>query len=350
MPTVADIANVLAEWAPPALAWEKDNIGLLVGSAAAEVHGIAVTLDVTLDVVDEARRRNADLIVTHHPLMFHPVRTVRTDSGEGAVIAELIRQGISLLAVHTNADATEGGVNAALAGRLALTNVRPLQPAEGMWQRIEALVELPREQRAGIVRSLQASGVHACRESGDSERGVIVLEIPVWRSMDVCRELELRVGDALSALSTMKLERSGATFGMGAVGELGVPLPVEDFLEHVRRALDAAVLRVSAGERRGAVRHVALCGGAGASSLHAAASAGADAYVTADLSYHVFREYGERMLIVDAGHYETEQVFLGLCVDVLRRNRFLSSAEIGIFPVETRTNAVRMFPYMQETP
>lgn len=116
------ICRFMEQWAPPALAEEWDNPGLLV-DAGSLVRRVLVTLDITPAVVEEAHRLGCQLVVSHHPVIFKPVR--RLQSADAAFL--LARYGISALCAHTNLDAAEGGVNDVLAGLLELEDVQPLE-------------------------------------------------------------------------------------------------------------------------------------------------------------------------------------------------------------------------------
>lgn len=121
--TVQDLYDLIDRFAPFATQAEGDNSGFLVGSAFQEVTGILFALDVTEPVIDEAVSLGADLIVTHHPLMFSPVHALTDGNYEGRLIRRLIRENISLIAAHTNLDQAPGGVNDALAAACGLTDV-----------------------------------------------------------------------------------------------------------------------------------------------------------------------------------------------------------------------------------
>lgn len=116
------ICRFMEQWAPPALAEEWDNPGLLV-DAGSLVRRVLVTLDITPAVVEEAHRLGCQLVMSHHPVIFKPVR--RLQSADAAFL--LARYGISALCAHTNLDAAEGGVNDVLAGLLELEDVQPLE-------------------------------------------------------------------------------------------------------------------------------------------------------------------------------------------------------------------------------
>ncbi len=131
--TVAEIAGIIAEVAPPTTAAAWDNVGLQVGDAEAVVDTVLVTLDVTAAVVDEATEAGAQLIVSHHPLIFDPLTSVLADDITGRLVIRLLGAGISLYAAHTNVDAAaEVGTAAALARVLDVRDTRPLVVEDGV--------------------------------------------------------------------------------------------------------------------------------------------------------------------------------------------------------------------------
>ena len=136
MPTAGEIEAALYELAPRALAAEWDNVGLLAGRADREVRKILVSLDITEAVAEEAERMGADLIVSHHPLIFHPAKSVTDRDPAGRLLLRLIGAGLSAVCMHTNLDAAGGGVNDALAAALGLENAAPV--SDGGIERVGA--------------------------------------------------------------------------------------------------------------------------------------------------------------------------------------------------------------------
>lgn len=126
METVQDVMGCLEKLAPHALAQKWDNVGLMVGDKNAQVTKILTTLDVDEWVVAEAVKCGADMIVSHHPLIFSPLKTVTSDTYEGRCILAAARYGIAIFSAHTNLDATEGGTNDYLAKLYELQRVQPL--------------------------------------------------------------------------------------------------------------------------------------------------------------------------------------------------------------------------------
>ncbi len=118
MTKVQDIYAYIDGFAPFATQMDFDNAGLLVGDGQAEVSRVLLALDATMDVVREAERKRCQLIVTHHPLIFRPLKAVRLEDPTQAIVARLIRKNIALICAHTNLDAAPGGVNDVLMERL----------------------------------------------------------------------------------------------------------------------------------------------------------------------------------------------------------------------------------------
>ena len=125
--TIAQVLELLDAIAPLELAEEWDNVGLLAGRPDAAVDAVLCALDLTLPVIREARERGAQLIVTHHPILFRGRKNLREDDAEGRMLCALVRCGIGLIAMHTNFDNAQPGVNDALARALGLCGVEALE-------------------------------------------------------------------------------------------------------------------------------------------------------------------------------------------------------------------------------
>src|SRR4051812_33175852 len=131
MTTVADICAFLDDFAPPALAAEWDNVGLLVGDRAQKVERLMACLTITPSVALEAIRERVDLIITHHPLPFKPLKRLTADQPAGRMLLDLIRAGIAIYSPHTAFDSAAAGINQQLAEGLGLKDIQPLEPAAG---------------------------------------------------------------------------------------------------------------------------------------------------------------------------------------------------------------------------
>ena len=146
---VSDIIQLFETWAPKWAAWEKDNVGLQVGNSQNKVTKILVTLDVTKHVIDEAITREAELIVSHHPLLFRPPSAIIASDSVGALVLRLAEHKIALFSSHTNLDYADGGVNFSLAEVLGLKNIRFLAPLKNTLAKI--VVFIPQKDEDRIV-------------------------------------------------------------------------------------------------------------------------------------------------------------------------------------------------------
>ena len=128
---VKDITDVLEEFAPLSIQEKWDNSGLMIGSPSQEVHGILIGFDCTPELVDEAIQVGADMIITHHPLIFSGLKKISPDNPVGLTVVKAIRAGIAVYAAHTTADKVIAGGSGAMAARLGLVNVNVLEPEDG---------------------------------------------------------------------------------------------------------------------------------------------------------------------------------------------------------------------------
>jgi dinuclear metal center YbgI/SA1388 family protein len=127
MPTLKTVLDILEEIAPSHAAEDWDNSGLQIGDLSQEVDKIFISLDPTLKSLRKAVKRNAQVLLTHHPLIFNPISRLNRDRYPGDVIFEAIERGVSIIAAHTNLDAVRGGVNDGLVGLFGLQEVANLE-------------------------------------------------------------------------------------------------------------------------------------------------------------------------------------------------------------------------------
>jgi dinuclear metal center YbgI/SA1388 family protein len=128
---VADLCQILDALAPPRLAAEWDNVGLLVGDRAARVERVMTCLTVTPAVAAEAVRQRVELLVTHHPLPFRPLQRLTTEEPTGRLLLDLVRAGVAIYSAHTAFDSAAEGINQQLAAALQLGDIAPLAPLTG---------------------------------------------------------------------------------------------------------------------------------------------------------------------------------------------------------------------------
>jgi dinuclear metal center YbgI/SA1388 family protein len=370
-PSIADIATALESWAPPGSAQDYDNVGLQVGDADRPVTSGVLALDATPDVLDEAKAHDADLVVTHHPLLFRSLDGVTADGYASTLALRFAEAGIGLYSAHTNLDAAPEGVSFALADRLGLTDVGFLDGfgdtlyklavfvPDGAFDTVrQALAEAGAGQigdYAACAFSVEGTGFfkpgsgtdpHIGESGGGVESAAerkLEVEVARWDIGTVLAALQEAHPYEEVAYDLYPVKQKNSRAGLGALGRLNDPVPLSTFLERVAARLDASSLRY-AGDPEASVERVAVCGGAGSDFIGTARGAGADAYVTADVKYHEFfdvldDENTPQMALVDPGHYETEALTEQLLRDWLGE-RFSS---VSWHRTDTTTSPMRTF-------
>ncbi len=170
-----DVAGAIEEFAPLSIQESWDNSGLIVGSPDQEVHGVLIGFDCTPGLVDEAVSCGADMIVTHHPLIFGGVKKITPDDPVGLALIKAVSAGIAVYAAHTTADKVIGGVSGAMARRLGLKDVRVLdEEAEGIGLGAVGDLEKPMESGEFIEYVKECFGLSVVRCSRP-------VDIPVTR-------------------------------------------------------------------------------------------------------------------------------------------------------------------------
>lgn len=128
--SVQDTLDIIDNIAPASLAEQWDNVGLMIGDPSAPVGSILLGLDPTLRLLDEAIEKGANLLITHHPFIFHPLRTVHLGIPEGIFVERAIQNKINVISCHTNLDSAAEGVSHSLASKLGLAQIKPLNPLD----------------------------------------------------------------------------------------------------------------------------------------------------------------------------------------------------------------------------
>ena len=127
----SQIINILESYAPKYMAEDFDNVGLLIGDASREAESVMLCLDVDEFVAEEAVKKGVGLIVSHHPIMFSPIKKITADTSEGRCILKLIENNIALYSAHTNLDAVKGGLNDLMCEILGIDDAAVLAKSEG---------------------------------------------------------------------------------------------------------------------------------------------------------------------------------------------------------------------------
>ena len=362
---VKDILNCITEIAP--LQWQEsyDNAGMQVGNFNAEANKALVCLDITEEVVDEAVAKNCDLIISHHPLIFKGLKHLTPKTYIERAVMKAVKNDIAMISMHTNLDNSYLGVSRILAKRLGLKDLHILQPMEGQLKKLVVYVPISAadevraamfEAGAGCIGNYdscsfnaQGQGTFRAGETAHpyvGEIGKVHFEEEVRVETVVPKHALNQVIAAMIkvhpyeevAYDVFALENEFTQAGAGMVGVFDDTMDESDFLALVSDTIGSPCLRHSALTGR-KIKKVALCGGSGSPFMADALHCGADAYLTADIKYHDFFVPEGRLLLVDGGHFETEQFTKELICELIRKKFPTFAAEIA----ETRTNAVHYF-------
>ena len=345
MITVGHIADFLKRFAPLELAADWDNVGLLLGDPAAEVRVMMTCLTVTADSAAEAIESGAQLIVTHHPILFRPVQRLSTATAEGRMLLGLMRAGIAIYSPHTAFDNTRDGINEILARRLGLTDLRPLQNVAGAAQ-CKIVVFVPDTDLGRVSDALFGAGAGHIGQYGEcsfrlagtgtffgSEAANPTIgqkgrreEVSEWRLEVVCPgALVDQVVSAMRrahsyeepAYDVYPLRPAPSSLGVGRVGRLPEPVALGDFSAAVKNKLSAGLVQV-VGEMNRMIQRVAIVCGAGGSLLTASMGAGADVLLTGEMRFHDYlAAEAAGLALVLPGHYATERCGIEALADRL---------------------------------
>jgi dinuclear metal center YbgI/SA1388 family protein len=366
------LISYLEQLAPRRLAQDWDNTGLQLGSFNGTVEKILVALDVDDLVVDEAVSLGAGLIIAHHPLIFRPLQSLRTDLPQGRLLAKALAAGLTVYAMHTNLDAAAGGVNDVLAGLLGLRDTEVLKvTARESFEKI--VVFVPSGHEDNVRRAMAAAGAgwignyshctfqapgtgtflpHDGTNPFIGEQGKLEKVAELRLETIYPSRLRNRVVQAMlrahpyeeAAYDIYQLQNEGRPFGLGRVGRLSSPVALTGFCQLVREKLAVSTLRVT-GDPDLTLKKVAVCGGAGADLIRAAHYAGADVLVTGDLKYHEARDAASvNLAVIDAGHDATEKVIVPALCDYLRAKISEDGHQAEVFASAVPTAPWRVFP------
>ena len=254
---IQEVVNALERFAPLPLQEGFDNAGLQVGlTETQEVSGALLCLDVTEAVVDEAVALKCNLIVSHHPLIFHALKRISGENDVQRAICKAIKNDITVVSMHTNMDNAPGGVNYKIAEKMGLGGLTPFGPQKSV----------QRPASPGTIG-----------------------------------EVESVVGAS------------------GIVGIFKEPMTAQAFITMLKSTFDVDCVMANQPLRRPIVK-VAVCGGAGAFLLNDAIRAGADAFVTGEMHYHDYFGHDQEIQIAVIGHYQSEQYTNEVFRDIIESN------------------------------
>jgi dinuclear metal center YbgI/SA1388 family protein len=334
---IQDLVGLIHKLYAPELAEDWDNVGLQVGDPDRPLDRVMVALDPSLEAVEAARDAGAQALVTHHPLLFKPVKRLTPDDAVGKVLWTAVRDDVAIISAHTNLDCAVDGLNSWLAEKMGVKQAIPLQTVAGDYLKLVVFVPVGYEEAVADALfsagggqigaydqcSFRSSGEGTFRPGpgtqpyigtvGQREKTEEVrLEtiIPKRKLLRVLEKMQKAHPYEEVAYDLLPLQNQVPGAGLGRIGKLAQKTTLGEFAASVKESLGCDHLRLIGADQM-PIRKVALCGGSGAFLLQTAHRQGADVLVTGDVKYHEARQAEELgIALIDAGHFATEQLMI----------------------------------------
>ncbi len=375
-----DLIDVLERVAPPPLAEEWDNTGLLLGDPDDDLAGpVLLTIDLTMPVVVEAIENSCSTIVSYHPPIFRPIRSLTPDAPKGRVLLSIIGAGMSVYSPHTALDAVPGGVADWLLDCCASDDPARVPPDDRVALRAHhsadpnathKLVTFVPETHADKVRealagagagrigaysrcsfNLAGTGTFFGSEStnpavGKRGRPEAVEETRI--------EMVIGARNLAQAIAVLRsahpyeepafdlyalAHKPDTNSGPGRCATLAGPIDAQSLAARVKKNLGVPMVKVAQGVGGQTIRRVAVCPGSGGSLIDAALEQGCDAFVTGEMTHHdVFAANDAGLTIILAGHTNTERGYLPILAARIKKlapavETIVSSADASPFEV-----------------
>lgn len=323
-----ELFDVLDKHAPSGLAYSWDNVGLQIGDLSRDVRRVLVCLDITPNAVNKAIQEKADLIVSHHPLIFNALKNITNP-----LILSIIEHRISVVSMHTNLDVSPSGVNHILCKALGFQPLEYLSSDTGsVWNRLVVSSPPSHTDQVSKAAFSQGAGKIGSYEDCSLKHQVLGTFTPGRKSNpflgehnkpEIVDEIELefmvqdyQIADTIKAIKKAhpyetpylyyhQVGNSNPAFGLGLICKPQEPMLLSDVVSRVVVSLGNQHPSVwnPTPDQDPIVEKIAICGGSGG-SLVSKAERKADLYISGDINYHNLLEC--RIPIIDAGHFYTE--------------------------------------------
>lgn len=322
---------------PLGLAYDWDNVGLLVGDFDMDIKKILVVLEANEKVIDEAISKDVDLIVTHHPFIFKKMNKINTSDLKGKLIHKLIKNDIALYSMHTNFDIAFEGLNDYFMEIIGIeeTKVLDITSSEVLYKlavyvpttHVEKVKESLAKAGAGHIGnysncsfSTQGIGNFKPLEGTNPYIGQIG-EVESVEEVKIETIVPQRVlGGVINSMlnahpyeevayDIYKLENKGKIYGLGRIGKLDSTINLKELCNNIKKKLNMSHIRV-VGDLNSSIKKVAVVTGSGADMIKKAQRSGADVIITGDVKYHDAQDALDMsMNVIDCGHFDTEDIF-----------------------------------------
>ena len=364
---IKDIIRVFENFAPLPYQENYDNAGLQIGKYNQDVKAAVLCIDITEEVVEEALKLNANLIISHHPLIFTKLHKITDSNYVERTISKAIKSNIAIYTVHTNLDNVSHGVNKIISSKLDLKNEQILSPLKNDLKKLVTFVPVDHIEKvrlavfnagAGKIGKYSSCSFNIKGEgtfkAGKSATPFVGKKNQIHFEKEIRFEtiypdyLQNKILDALFsahpyeevAYDIYLLGNINPTVGAGMIGKLQHPIDNLDFLKLLSKIFKTTAIRYTNNlSKKQMIKKVALCGGSGSFLIKEAIAQNADVFITGDIKYHQFFEAEDKIIIADIGHYESEQFTTEIFYNVLKEK----FPNFAVYFTKVNTNPVKIF-------
>jgi len=362
---IKDITNFLESLAPLSSQESYDNAGLICGNPQTEITNALISLDCTEDIIEEAIKRNCNIVINHHPIIFKGLKTLTGKTYVERTVIKAIKNDIAIYAIHTNLDNYLNGVNYKIAQLLNIDKPKILAPSNNTLNKLNVYVPISHKDEvmnamfnagAGHIGnysecSFEAKGTGTFKANEKATPFVgniderhyeneVKIEVllsthqknKVISAMLATHPYEEVAYDLYPLLNTNQFE------GSGMIGELKQEVDSLFFLQQLKETFKCGTIKHTE-LCKSKIKTVAWCGGSGSFLLKQAKQQNADVFITGDFKYHEFFDAENQIIIADIGHFESEQFTIELIAELLSKN-FINFAPCL---TDINTNPVKYF-------
>lgn len=365
MANIGEVAKFLDKTIPLSYQEHYDNCGLLIGDIEAACTGILVNLEITAAVIEEAIALGINLIVTHHPLIFKGLKKLTNTTETERLVATCIKNNIAVYSAHTNLDHMQFGVNKKIGEKLGFLDLsyNIINELENVLFKLEVMVPVTSADQvrfamfnagAGNIgnysnASFNHIGLGSFEGNENSnpavgEKGKLEWVKETMVTVLVEQHCLKHVLHAMKAAHPYEevayfctaLAQKNQTIGSGMHCALQNPIPIQQLLDKIKSAFNVPFIKHTPIIQQH-VQRVGWCGGSGSFLIEKAKQIQLDVFITADLKYHQFFEAENKIVLVDMGHYESEQYTSEIIAEILQEN----FTTFAVLISKTTTNPVR---------
>lgn len=332
----ASIINAVEAIAPPYYQESWDNTGVQVGSLRAECTGVLLCVDITPDIVKEAHDLGCNLIISHHPLLFKGLKRISGNSPVEESVYLAVKLDICIYSCHTAVDSTPGGVSYRMAQMLGAKPVKVLSSLKNLSCKASVIVNENDanpaisvfDEISNDVRISDTSIIESHTETSDpfasttfdiKNRKLVEGVIPTSAVTTLHDNLIQAVGAGIKSFTVQNIDNCNSTIGLGVYALFDDGVTANQLVNKVKTTFNSPVARCTAlPDNDIIIRRIAMCGGSGSEFISTALRMGAQAFITSDTRYHDFVDFQNEILIIDIGHFESEECTKQIFYDAVR--------------------------------